>query len=77
MSAIAPAADAAAAPKFELTGSRQFPEWLAEQRLSLAFTTYQSGKLFLIGLSRTGGCRCSSARSTAAWASPATARRCG
>ncbi len=34
----------------ELTGSVGFNAWLAEQRLSLAFTTYQSGKLFLIGL---------------------------
>jgi len=34
----------------EITSSRQFPEWLAEQRVSLAFTTYQTGKLFLIGL---------------------------
>jgi uncharacterized protein (TIGR03032 family) len=32
-----------------LSPSRQFPEWLAEQRVSLAFTTYQAGKLFLIG----------------------------
>lgn len=34
----------------EITSSRQFPEWLAEQGISLAFTTYQTGKLFLIGL---------------------------
>lgn len=37
-------------PKLEITTSRQFPEWLAEQKLSLAFTTYQTGKLFFIGL---------------------------
>ena len=37
-------------PKFELQASRQFNAWLAEQRTSLAFTTYQTGKLFLIGL---------------------------
>ena len=37
-------------PKLELTGSRQFPAWLAEHKLSLAFTTYQTGKLFLIGM---------------------------
>ncbi len=36
-------------PALELMGSRQFNSWLAEQRVSLAFTTYQSGKLFLIG----------------------------
>lgn len=38
-----------AAPQLELTGSRQLPNWLAEQRVSLAFTTYQAGKLFFIG----------------------------
>ncbi len=41
-------------PKVELTGSRQFPSWLREQKASLAFTTYQSGKLFLIGLQENG-----------------------
>jgi uncharacterized protein (TIGR03032 family) len=35
-------------------GSRQFNAWLSEQKLSLAFTTYQSGKLFLIGLQPDG-----------------------
>ncbi|PCJ70675.1 MAG: TIGR03032 family protein [Rhodobiaceae bacterium] len=34
---------------FELTSSRGFPQWLAEQKLSLAFTTYQAGKLFMVG----------------------------
>jgi len=38
-----------AAAKLELAGSRQFPNWLVEQKASLAFTTYQAGKLFLIG----------------------------
>jgi uncharacterized protein (TIGR03032 family) len=41
-------------PAFELTASRQFPAFLAEQRLSLAFTTYQAGKLFLLGLQPDG-----------------------
>ncbi|MGE0859358.1 MAG: TIGR03032 family protein [Gammaproteobacteria bacterium] len=36
-------------PQLEITGSRQFLAWLVEQRLSLAFTTYQAGKLFLVG----------------------------
>lgn len=40
----------ASEPKLELTGSRQFNAWLLEQKVSLAFTTYQAGKLFLIGL---------------------------
>lgn len=48
------AAEAAAVPKLEIDCSRQFTEWLAEMRISLAFTTYQSGKLFLIGLKPDG-----------------------
>ena len=41
-------------PRLELTGSRQFTAWLAEQAFSLGFTTYQAGKLFLIGLQQDG-----------------------
>jgi uncharacterized protein (TIGR03032 family) len=41
-------------PQFEAMASRQFTSWMLEQRLSLAFTTYQTGKLFLIGLQRDG-----------------------
>ncbi|NJN89473.1 MAG: TIGR03032 family protein [Leptolyngbyaceae cyanobacterium SL_5_14] len=41
-------------PSLEITASRQFTAWLAEQRISLAFTTYQTGKLFLIGLQPSG-----------------------
>jgi uncharacterized protein (TIGR03032 family) len=40
--------------KFALTSSRHFPDWLARTGASLAFTTYQAGKLFLIGL-KAGG----------------------
>jgi uncharacterized protein (TIGR03032 family) len=40
---------APAEPWLAVTSSRQFPAWLAEQRLSLAFTTYQAGKLFFLG----------------------------
>ena len=36
--------------KFALTSSRHFPEWLAATGVSLAFTTYQAGKLFLLGV---------------------------
>jgi uncharacterized protein (TIGR03032 family) len=43
-----------ALPQFELTTSRHFPNFLAEQQLSLAFTTYQAGKLFLLGLKPDG-----------------------
>src|SRR5207253_2284089 len=45
---------APATPALELFGSRQFTAWLAEQRVSLAFSTYQTGKLFLIGLQPDG-----------------------
>ena len=41
-------------PSLEINASRQFTSWLAEQKLSLAFTTYQAGKLFLIGLKPDG-----------------------
>ena len=37
-------------PKLELLTSRHFTSWLAEQRTSLAVTTYQSNKLFLLGV---------------------------
>lgn len=41
-------------PQLEITTSRQFLSWLDEQKLSLAFTTYQIGKLFLLGLKPNG-----------------------
>ena len=40
--------------KFALTSSRGFNDWLAASGGSLAFTTYQAGKLFLIGLKPDG-----------------------
>jgi uncharacterized protein (TIGR03032 family) len=36
-------------PWVEVTGSPRLWSWLADQRVSLAFTTYQTGKLFLLG----------------------------
>ena len=39
---------------FELRASRQFTAWLAAQKVSLGFTTYQAGKLFLVGLKPDG-----------------------
>lgn len=42
-------AQSTAAPAFSIDTSRQFVSWMVEQRISLAFTTYQSGKLFLLG----------------------------
>ena len=46
----------AAAPeaRLEVLTSRQFTSWLGEQNASLAVTTYQSGKLFLLGLQPNG-----------------------
>ena len=40
--------------RFELTTSRQFESWLAEQKVNLAFTTYQAGKLFFLGIGPEG-----------------------
>ncbi|HEX5271471.1 MAG TPA: DUF4915 domain-containing protein [Gemmataceae bacterium] len=40
---------AAEEPWVEVTSSPHFAEWLAEQQVSLAFSTYQTGKLFALG----------------------------
>lgn len=45
-----PEAGAASATRLELVGTRLFAPWLGEARASLAFTTYQAGKLFLVGV---------------------------
>ena len=42
--------DSAAEEAFALTSSRHFPSWLASSGGSIAFTTYQAGKLFLLGI---------------------------
>ncbi len=42
-------AAAASQPWLNVQGSRFFLDWLAEQQVSLAFTTYQTGKLFFVG----------------------------
>ena len=51
-----PAAAGAEAPeiKLEISGSRQFVSWLHEMNTSLIFTTYQTGKVFMIGLQESG-----------------------
>ncbi|HEX8200384.1 MAG TPA: DUF4915 domain-containing protein, partial [Isosphaeraceae bacterium] len=41
-------------PWLEVYCSRHFPAWMAEHSVSLAVTTYQAGKLFLIGLQGDG-----------------------
>ena len=43
--AIPPASE----PWLQVQGSRHFLDWLAEVRVSLAFTTYQTGKIFFVG----------------------------
>jgi uncharacterized protein (TIGR03032 family) len=40
--------------KFSLTSSRGFADWLAQTSSSIAFTTYQAGKLFLLGVKPDG-----------------------
>jgi uncharacterized protein (TIGR03032 family) len=42
------------APPVEFIPSRHLPEWMAEQRVSLAFTTYQIGKIFFLGVQPSG-----------------------
>lgn len=41
-------------PSLTLQGSRLFTSWLSTMKASIAFTTYQAGKLFLIGLQPDG-----------------------
>ncbi|TRW96965.1 TIGR03032 family protein [Candidatus Methylobacter oryzae] len=41
-------------PSLEITTSRQMLSWLDEQKLSIALTTYQIGKLFFLGLNPNG-----------------------
>ena len=48
------AADNPHGEKFSLTYSRRFPEWLDHAGGAVAFTTYQAGKLFLLGLKPDG-----------------------
>ena len=44
----------ATVPSLEITTSRQMLSWLDEQKLSIALTTYQIGKLFFLGLKPNG-----------------------
>ena len=46
----APATAAPAADQTQITVSRGFAAWLARNSASLAFTSYQTGQLFLVGL---------------------------
>ena len=42
-------------PWLNAIGSRYFLDWLQQQRCSLAFTTYQTGKLFMVGRKSASG----------------------
>ena len=42
-------------PWLRVTASREFPDWLAAQQVSLAVSTYQAGKLILLGRNPAGG----------------------
>jgi uncharacterized protein (TIGR03032 family) len=46
---LSPALPASSEPLLEVTSSRHFTGWMAEQRISLGCTTYQTGKLLLFG----------------------------
>lgn len=43
-----------ATPALEISTSRQMRAWMAEQKVSIALTTYQIGKLFFLGLKSNG-----------------------
>jgi uncharacterized protein (TIGR03032 family) len=47
--AISPPATTSAEPWVQVTGSPRLWSWLAEHQVSLPFSTYQTGKLFLLG----------------------------
>jgi uncharacterized protein (TIGR03032 family) len=49
------ASTSSAQPWLNAIGSRYFLDWLLQQRCSLAFTTYQTGKLFLVGRKSASG----------------------
>lgn len=42
------------ASQFEIIASRQFSKWLFEQKISIVFTTYQTNKVFLLGINQQG-----------------------
>lgn len=40
--------------KLDVTGTRMWTSWMAEQQTSFMFSTYQAGKLFMVGLNPEG-----------------------
>ncbi|HLF97617.1 MAG TPA: TIGR03032 family protein [Methylococcaceae bacterium] len=62
-------------PNLRIMHSRNLPQWLAEQRLSLAFTTYHTSRLFFVGLDGRGRVAFHAAsfpRAMGLWVSPDT-----
>ncbi|MEE4637965.1 MAG: DUF4915 domain-containing protein, partial [Wenzhouxiangella sp.] len=41
-------------PPFSLQFSRHFESWLSSFNASIAFTTYQAGKVFMLGIGESG-----------------------
>jgi hypothetical protein len=54
-------------PALEFHGSRLFSAWLKNAGVSLAFTTYQAGKVFFIGMHPMAGSRSLNAPLNAPW----------
>jgi uncharacterized protein (TIGR03032 family) len=54
ISQAAPTGPNAAEEKFALTTSPHFAEWLARIGTSIAFSTYQAGKVFFLGVQQNG-----------------------
>lgn len=48
------AQDASSEPWVHFHPSPHFVEWMGQEKISLAFTTYQAGKFFLLGTTATG-----------------------
>ncbi|MES0489538.1 MAG: TIGR03032 family protein [Leptospirales bacterium] len=49
-----PASEATAENEFRVHFSRGFPTWLLEEKISLAISTYQAGKIILVGFNTKG-----------------------
>jgi uncharacterized protein (TIGR03032 family) len=54
MSQSAPTPTSPEQPWLEVSTSRHFNDWLAQEHISIAITTYQAGKLILLGLNAEG-----------------------
>ncbi|MEO8421783.1 MAG: hypothetical protein ABI457_11355, partial [Hyphomicrobium sp.] len=52
--ASAPPAPPAASQPVQISCTRGFPDWLLRNNVSLAFTSYQTGRLYLVGVNAQG-----------------------